>query len=91
MFTTLAACCLVSHQPGVSNGTTLNGRFDETVKCSYCDAEYRLEYSTGEAGRIENYEVRLRAAAQRLIDRDHPEDELVFRHTPIIGIDGLPS
>ena len=66
------------------------GRFSETVKCAYCDAKYRLEYAGGEIERIDNYESRLRAEAQRRVNADHPSQaNFIIGHTPIIGVFGL--
>ena len=90
MITTEAACCLISTKPGVAHGTNFTGRFSEPVKCAYCNAEYCLEYSGGEIGRIDNYESRLRAVAQWRINADHPSDaDSIIGHTPIISVLGF--
>lgn len=90
MITTQAACCLISAKPGVAHGTTFTGRFSKPVKCAHCDAEYRLEYAGGEIERIENYESRLRARAQRMVNADHSSNARSTEvHTPIISVLGL--
>jgi hypothetical protein len=90
--TTHAACCLVSTKPGVANVTNFTGRFDQTVKCAHCSAEYRIDYTPSELGRIENYESRLRAEAQQKVNADHPFGAALFvGHRPHISIYGLSS
>jgi hypothetical protein len=92
MITTSAACGLILVQPGAANTTSFSGgtgRFSEPVKCAHCDAEYRLEYALGEIDRIQNYESRLRAEAQKKVNADHPPDPNPIGHTRIIGVLGL--
>jgi hypothetical protein len=85
MITTQAACCLISSQPGVANTTSLHGHLSQRVKCADCDAEYSVEYEPSEAGRIENYEQRLLANAQRKVNESHSS----IGHPPIISIWGF--
>ena len=90
MITTEASCCLISTKPGVAHGTNFSRRFSGPVKCTHCDAEYHLEYSGGEIERIDSYESRLRAEAQRRVNADHPSDaETIIGHTPIISVLGF--
>jgi hypothetical protein len=92
MITTQAACCLISTKPGVAHGTNLTGRFSEPVKCAYCDAEYRIEYVPSELGRIENYEGRLKAEAQQMVNQSHPSAaDSIVGHPPIISILGIST
>jgi hypothetical protein len=90
MIATEAACCLISTKRGVAHLTNYTGRFSEPVKCAHCDAEYRLDYADGEIERIDNYENRLRAEAQKRVDTDHFTNAVSsVGHTPIISVMGL--
>jgi hypothetical protein len=68
-----AVCGLISTTPGVANTTNLAGHLPQPIKCAHCDAEYHIDYTPNDLTRVRNYEPRLRAAAQRLIDANHPK------------------
>jgi hypothetical protein len=85
MITTQAACCLISSKPGVANGTTLDGRLSQTVKCGHCEERYAVQYQSGDIGRIVNYEGKLIATAQQKVDESHSS----LGHPPIISIWGV--
>jgi hypothetical protein len=84
-----AACCLISSQPGAENSTTFTAKLGRKVRCSHCDAEYRIEYNPIDRS-IEDYENLLIAAAQERIDHDHPEASFVG-HKAIIGLDVISN
>ena len=67
-----AVCCAVSNQPGVANGTTLNGRLPETVKCAECGKEYVVEYNATDMNRIIDFANKLVVAARHAVNQSHP-------------------
>jgi len=85
MITTQAACCLISSKPGVAHGTTLDARLSETVKCAHCDEKYAVQYQSGDAGRVDDYEGKLLATAQHEVNESHSS----LGHPPIISIWGI--
>jgi len=85
MITTQAACCLISSKPGVAHGTNLDGRLSQTVKCAHCDEKYAVQYQSGDAGRVVDYEEKLLAVAQQKVDESHSS----IGHPPIISIWGI--
>jgi hypothetical protein len=82
-----AACCLISS--GVHNSTDLRGHIDHTVKCAYCEAEYRIEYNPPDCVGVANFENVLIAAAQLRIDHNHAEQFLLDGHSPIISLETI--
>ncbi len=84
MITTQAACCLISSKPGVCSSTTLGVRMSETVKCAHCAERYEVEYQSGEAERIPDYEEKLTVAQQKVND-----SHSALRHPAIISIWGI--
>jgi hypothetical protein len=85
MITTMAACCQISSKPGVADGTNLDGRLSQTVKCAHCDEKYAVQYQSGDAGRVVDYEGKLLAVAQQKVDESHSS----IGHPPIISIWGI--
>lgn len=87
--TTATACQIISYPP--HHATNFDTGCLKSVKCSHCEVEYRLDYPASEAGRLENYEARLRKAAQLHIDQDHPKEGSMVPHTAQINIFGIPD
>lgn len=75
-----AQCCAVSKRPGAANVTSLTGHLPGRLKCSECGDEYTVDYDPQDANRISNFENRLRVAAQRKIDGEHP------LHGPFVSV-----
>jgi hypothetical protein len=86
-----ALCCLISKNPGVAHTSNLTGRIDGTIKCSFCDAEYRIEYNPVGLPAPADYENALITSAHKRIDHDHPHPASEDGHTTIINIDTISN